>query len=131
MDKHMILDDKTKRKMGVLCFIPIVCFLGCVAYYLSLILPINSGHPAVGSIVSVTSENYDTLLLMFVSSAIITAPVFFYCLVILARFKNLNSAMKLQWIISLSVLAPIASALFWLFLIKDAPKYMAIHPDIT
>ena len=68
---------------------------------------------------------------MLASSSIITAPVFIYCLVIMARMKNLNSAVKLQWIIFLSILAPVASALFWIFMIKDAPKYTAIHPDIT
>jgi len=131
MDKFMVLDDKTKAKMGVLCFIPIVCFLACFAYFLALIMPLTSGHPAPGSVVSITSQHYDILFLMLASSSIITAPVFIYCLVVLARMKHLNSAVKLEWIIFLSVLAPIASALFWVFIIKNAPKYIGIHHDIA
>ncbi len=131
MDKLMVLDAKTKRWMGVICFIPVMCFTLCFSYYLSLILPVTGGNHPPYSLETVTSQNYDTLFLMLAASAIITAPVFIYCLVILARMKHMNSAIKLEWIIFLSVLAPIASALFWLFIIKDAPKYVGIHPDIA
>lgn len=131
MDKFMVFDHKTKTSMGVICFIPIICFTVCFMYYLVLILPLTHGHPQPGSIVTITSQNYDTMLIMLAASAIITTPVFIYCLVVLARLKNLNSATKLEWIIFLSVLAPIASALFWIFLVKDAPKYVSIHPDIA
>lgn len=127
----MVLDAKTKKTMGVICFIPVICFIICFLYYFLLIMPLTVGHPEPGSIVSITSHNYDTLFFMLAASAIITAPVFIYCLVILARMKNMNSAVKLEWIIFLSVLAPIASALFWLFIIRDAPKYVGIHPDIA
>ncbi len=131
MDKLMVLDAKTKRWMGLICFIPVMCFTLSFIYYLSLILPVTgSNHPPY-SLETVTSQNYDTLFLMLAASAIITAPVFIYCLVILARMKHMNSAIKLEWLIFLSVLAPIASAIFWLFIIKDAPKYVGIHPDIA
>jgi len=131
MDKLMVLDAKTKKGMGLICFIPVMCFLICFIYYLVLIMPLTVGHPEPGMIVSITRQNYDTLFLMLATSAIITAPVFIYCLVILARMKHMNSAVKLEWILFLSVLAPIASALFWVFIIKDAPKYVGIHPDIA
>jgi hypothetical protein len=124
MDKFMVLDEKTKAKLGVLCLIPF-------AYFLALVMLLNSGHPVVGSVVTITSRHYDILFLMLASSAIITAPVFIYCLVILARMNNLNSAVKTQWVIFLSVLCPVASALFWIFMIKDAPKYLGVHEDIA
>jgi hypothetical protein len=131
MDKLMVFDDKTKKRMGIICFIPLFCFFICFIYYLALVLPQLTGNQAAGTIVSITSRNYDTLFFMLATSAIITAPIFIYCLVILARLKNLNSAVKLEWIIFLSVLAPIASALFWVFLVKNAPRYIGIHPDIA
>jgi len=127
----MVFDDKTKARMGIICFVPILCFFLCFIYYLMLILPLTSGHQVPGAIISITSRNYDTLLIMLATSAIITAPVFIYCLVILARLKNMNSAQKLEWIIFLSVLAPIASALFWIFHIKNARRMEPIHPDIA
>ncbi len=131
MDKLMVFDEKMKTRMGIICFIPVVCFLLCFLYYLILILPLTQGNPQPSSIVGITRSHYDFLFAILAVSAIITAPVFIYCLVILARLKNLNSATKLEWIIFLSVLAPIASAFFWIFLIKDAPKYIGIHPDIA
>jgi len=127
----MVFDEKTKTRLGVLCFTPVVCFAICFIYYLILILPVALVHHAPASDVGILSRNYDTLFVMLATSAIITAPIFIYCLVILARIKTLNSAVKLEWILFLSVLAPIASAFFWVFLIKDAPKFVRIHHDIT
>ena len=127
----MILDDKAKARMGIICFIPVVCFLLCFLYFIMLVVPLAHGHQQAASIVGITSRNYDTLFLMLATSAVITAAVFIYCLVILARLKTINSAQKLMWFIFLSVLAPIASALFWIFYIKDGQKYTPIHPDIA
>ncbi len=131
MENVMILDDGAKSRIGFICFLPVMCFLVCFFYYLSLIAPLTDGHPIPGAIVEITRANYDTLLLMLATSAIITAPVFIYCLVLLARFKHVNAATKLIWIVFLSVIAPIASMFFWLFMIKDAPRYISIHPDIA
>jgi len=130
MENLMVFDDKMKKRMGVICFIPVFCFLACFIYYFILILPLTAGHPVPASIVGITSRNYDTMFLMLASSAIITAPVFIYCLVIIARLKMMHAATKLQWIIFLSVMAPIASALFWIFVIKDLPKQVGIYPDM-
>ena len=124
----MVFDDKTKRRLGIICFIPVACFLICFLYYLSLVLPLTQGDHAPSSVMGIMSRNYDTLLIMLAASAIITAPIFIYCLVILVRFKHLNSAIKLQWIIFLSVLAPIASAFFWVYLIKGSQRYISLHP---
>ena len=131
MENHMILDEKAKTRIGIICFIPVVCFLVCFIYYLILLLPLTEGHHAPASIVGITSTNYSTLLILLASSAIITAPVFIYCLVLLARIKTLNSEHKLLWFIFLCIMAPIASALFWLFHIKDAATHTPIYPDIA
>jgi len=130
MEKLMILDDKAKMRLGLICFLPVVCFGLCLIYFLMLVLPLTQGHSEPASVVAVTSHNYNTLFIMLASSAIITAPVFIYCLVLLARMKTLNSAQKLMWFIFLCVLAPIASALFWAFHIMDSEKYVPIHGSI-
>ena len=131
MDKHMVLDDKTKNRMGIICFIPVLCFLAAFIYWLAMVLPLTQGHQVPSSIVGLTSRNYDIFFFILAAAAIITAPVFIYCLVLLARMKHLNEAHKLMWIIFLSVMAPIASALFWLFLIREAPERVGIYPDIA
>ena len=131
MEKLMILDERKKIRMGMICFIPVLCFLSCFLYYLMLIMPLTQGHQAPASIVGITSAHYTTLFFMLAASAIITAPVFIYCLVVLARLKTLNSSHKLLWFVFLCVMAPIASALFWTFHIKDGNKYTPIHPDIA
>jgi len=131
MENVMVFDEKAKRRIGLICFIPVACFLACFIYYLMLIVPLASGHHEPSTIVGITRQNYDTLLFMLAASAVITAPVFIYCIVIIARMKSLNAATKLMWIVFLSVLAPIASAFFWIFIIKDAPKYVPTHTSIA
>ena len=131
MENHMILDDKAKARIGIICFIPIACFLGCLIYYVTLLMPLTIGHHAPASIVGITHIHYDTMFFLLAASAIFTAPVFIYCLVLLARLKTMNSEHKLLWFMFLCVMAPIASALFWLFHIKDAQKYTPIHTDIA
>ena len=131
MENVMLFDEKAKRRIGLICFIPVACFLACFIYFLMLIVPLASGHHEPSSVVAITSQNYDTLLFMLAASAIITAPVFIYCIVIIARMKSMNADTKLMWIVFLSVLAPIASAFFWIFIIKDAPKYVPTHTSIA
>ena len=130
MEKIMILDDKAKTRLGLICFLPVVCFGLCLLYFLILILPLTQGHPEPASVVAITSNNYNTLFVMLASSAIITTPVFIYCLVLLTRMKTLNAPQKLGWFIFLCVMAPIASALFWFFHIMDSDKYVPIHGSI-
>jgi hypothetical protein len=131
MDTVMIFDDKAKMRLGLICFTPVLCFFICFVFYLILILPLTQGHHVPASDVGILSQNYDILFIMLAISAIITAPIFIYCLVILTRFKHLNAAVKLQWIIFLSVLAPIASAFFWMIHIKGLPKKVNVYPDIA
>jgi hypothetical protein len=131
MENVMVFDEKTKAKIGVICFIPIACFFICFIYFLLLILPLTHGNPEPSSVVGITARHYMTLFYMLAASAIITTPIFIYCLVLLTRMKHLNSPAKLMWIIFLSTCAPIASALFWLFLIREVPTYVGMHPDIA
>ncbi len=131
MENLMVFDEKAKTRIGIICFIPIAAFFACFVYYLTLLVPLSEGHHQAAAVVGITSQNYDTMLVMLAAAATITAPIFIYCLVLLARFKHMNSADKLVWIVFLSVLAPVASALFWLFIIKRVPKYVPTHPDIA
>lgn len=131
MDSLMVFDDKTKARIGMICFIPIVAFTACLVYYLYLLMPLTQGNYEPGTVVAITSDNYPTLFYMLASAAIITAPIFIYCLVLLAKFKHLNAADKLIWIVFLSTIAPVASVLFWLFLVRRAPKYVQLYPDMA
>lgn len=131
MDNMMLFDDKMKRRMGIICFIPAISFVLDFIYFLVLIWPTTHGNVPPNTTVGITEQNYDTLFALLAISCILSAGSFIYCLVILARLKNMNAAAKIIWIILLSVMAPLASVLFWYFLIKRSPKYVPIHPDIT
>ena len=131
MKNLMILDEKAKNRIGIICFTPVVCFAICLVYYLILLVPLLNGYHQAATVVGITSANYGTMLILLSTSAVITAPVFIYSLVLLARLRTMNSEHKLLWFVFLCIMAPIASALFWLFHIKHASKYTPIYPDIT
>jgi small neutral amino acid transporter SnatA (MarC family) len=125
----MIFDDKMKSRLGIMCLIPAVCFLICLVYYISLLISPREADRIGSVVVNVTDRNYTTLFVMIAIAAISEAPVFIYCLIILAKMKNMNSERKIMWVLFLSLMAPIASAIFWLFLIKNADYRTPVYPD--
>jgi hypothetical protein len=131
MENVMVFDDKQKRRIGLICSIPAIAFFIAFIYYSVIMWPLTQGHHVIYSGEGIISSHYNTLFLFLASAAVITAPVFIYCLVILARLKNLNPPNKMKWIVLLSIMAPVASFLFWFFLIKNEPKYVPIYPSIA
>ena len=33
MDNQMVFDEKTKTRMGIICFIPLIAFFACFVYF--------------------------------------------------------------------------------------------------
>jgi hypothetical protein len=131
MDNLMVFDDNVKRNAGVICSIPAASFILTFIYYLTLVWPLTDGHAVAGAVVGITAQNYDTLFVMLAISSILAAGVLIYCLVLLARLKNMNAASKLIWIILLSTFAPVAAVFFWYFLINREPKYVPMHHSMA
>lgn len=130
MDHLMVFDEKEKRKLGFISFLPAICFFITLVYYVILLLPLSrSGVPNTSA--AVTSHNYGTLLFMLAISAITSASVLIYDLVLLARLKNMNGAEKVIWILILATFVPLCFIAFWYFVINKEPKYVGIHPDIV
>jgi hypothetical protein len=131
MDNLMVLDDKTKTKIGIISFIPATCFFLCLVYYLIILVPAFQPHDTLYLAEEITSRHYDMLFGMLAASAVVSASVLVYFLVLLARMKNLNAGIKLIWVIVLATFVPMAFIFFWLLLIKRGPRYVGIHPDIA
>jgi hypothetical protein len=130
MEHTLIMDERMKVRLGIACFVPVVSFLLCLVYYLYLVIPGPHPELAQTNIVSITSANYSTLFMILAISAIMEAPVFIYCLMLIARMKTMNQANKTIWIIFLSVFSPVASVMFWFMLVKDAPKYVPVYAEV-
>jgi hypothetical protein len=127
--KTMLMDNKTKNNMGLLSFLPISCFIACFVYYLIILMPVLgrnefSDHIALNM---QTVAHYSTMFTMLAISAVVSAFIFIYFLVHIARIKNMNSATKLEWILFMSVLVPVALPLFWYFEIRREPISMEIY----
>jgi hypothetical protein len=131
MENLMVLDDKAKKNIGMICFIPIVMFTLIFIYYLALLIPAMGGNVEPGAAVGITAENYNKLFLMLAVAGTISAGVLIYCIVLLARLKNISAGVKLLWLIILSTFVPVACPFFWYLVIKKEPKYVPIYPDIA
>ena len=131
MDNYLVFDDKAKRRMGIICFLPLLTFLATLGYYIYLLMPLASGHIEPAQVVEVTNMNYSTLLVMFVIMALVSTSVLIYCIVTIARVTNMTSLEKLKWVLILCIFVPITTMLFWIFVIRDEPEYVGRYPDIA
>lgn len=130
--KTLIMDEKTKANMGILSFLPISCFAVCFIYYLVILMPVL-GRNAFSDHLALNMEtirHYSTMFIMLAISGIVGAFVLIYFLIHIARIKNLNSAAKLEWILFMSVLVPVALPLFWYFEIRKEPTVLEIYPSM-
>ncbi len=130
MQNIMLFDEKMKTRTGIICFLPIVSFSICLVYYLTLILVPSSQGVNTHTIITATSQNYGQLFTVLAISGFITAAVLIYCIVILARLKELKPGTKILWIVFLSVTAPLGIAIFWLLIIRYAAKATPVYNDI-
>jgi hypothetical protein len=130
MDHVMVFDEKEKKKIGLIALLPNICFFLTLVYYLILIMPLARGHVLPASIVALTHANYTTLFFMLAISAIVSACVLIYELVLLARVKNMNGAAKGVWVVFMATFVPISLLAFWYFVIRKEPKYVGVHHDI-
>ncbi len=131
MDNLLVFDDNAKRKIGMICFAPIVAFGITLLYYIFLLMPMANGHIQPGQVVDITNRNYDTIFLMLAVSAIIATYVLIYCIVLIAKVRNMTSQNKLMWIVILCIFVPITTILFWALVVKKEPKYVSTYPDIA
>ena len=125
----MIIDEKYKRKMLVVCYMPAVVFLIPLVYYLVLLSPLLHGHPQPESAVGITSSHYDTLFMLLAAASTISAAVLLYCVVHLVKIRTLNTAQKMIWMVLL-LIVPISFIIFWHVQINREPRDMPINPDI-
>jgi len=131
MDNVLVFDDKAKKRIGMICFTPIICFLLTLLYYIFLLLPMADGHTLPGQVVGITNQNYDTILVLLAISAIIATCVLIYCIVLVAKVKNMSSHDKLKWILILCIFVPITTIVFWAVIIRNEPKFVHTYPDIA
>ena len=133
MNDHIIMDDKTKRNMGILSLLPLLSWFIVLVYYLLTLSPVmaQKRREAHEALVTLTSNNYDTLFMLGAISAVISAIVLVYFVIHIARIKAMNGATKIMWILILSAIVPLGFPLFWYLEIRNERKHMPIHPDIA
>ena len=129
MEKVLIVDDRLKKRIGIICFIPAVCFFISLVYYFILLFPLTHGHPQPESEIGITSLHYNTLFLLLAISASVSAAVLLYCIVYMARIKSINTPTKMIWMLLL-LIVPVSFILFWNFIVRREPKEEPVYPNI-
>jgi hypothetical protein len=130
MEKVLIVDDRLKKRIGVICFMPAVCFFISLVYYLVLLFPLTQGHPQPESAVGITSRHYNTLFLLLAISSCVSASVLLYCIVYMVRIKSINTPTKMIWMLLL-LIVPVSFILFWNFIVRREPKEEPVYPNIA
>jgi len=130
MEDTLVMDEKAKRRMGIICFIPLIAFGISFIYYMVLLFPLTQGHPQPKSAVEITVNNYSTMFILLATSSVISLCVLLYCLVHLVRIKTLNTATKMQWVLLLVCAEPFSFIFFWLFQVRKEQKNMPVYPNI-
>lgn len=131
MKTYLIVDEKEKRKMGIICFLPSFLFFICLVYYLILLFPLTQGYHPIYSAERITVLHYNTLFIMLATAACVAASVLIYCIVHLVKIKMLNTQQKMLWLLVLVTFVPVSFILFWFLQVKKEPKYMPVYPDIA
>ena len=126
----MTIDEKFKRRMHAICYLPAVAFLPPLVYFTFLMLPLLHGHPEPKSAVAITSLHYNTMFLLLAVASTISAAVLIYCIVHLVRIRTLNTAQKMIWVLFL-LIVPISFIIFWHVQINHEPRNMPINSNIA
>ena len=126
MDKRVEITDNEKSRMAVICFIPAIGSIICIAYYLFLLLPLIHGHHPPESGSNITASHYGTLFAMLATFAIISGGVLLFCIVHLVRRRDVNTPTKMTWILLLVIFLPVSAILFWYFKIRPEPRFQQV-----
>ena len=131
MENLLILDDKAKTRIGIICLLPTLAFLGCFAYFMVAIGPVLGAEHQPGSQMASVLVNYNTMFVLLAIASIIAAIVLIYALTIIAKIRHINSATKTMWILFMATFAPVSAVFFWYFLIRKEAKYVPVYPNIA
>jgi len=130
MQDIMIMDERAKMRIGIICFLPLIAFSISFIYYMVLLFPLTQGHPQPKSAVGITSHNFGTMFILLAASSTISLLVLLYCLVHLVKIKTLNTAVKMQWVLLLVCAEPFSFIFFWLFQVRKEQQNTPVYPDI-
>lgn len=128
MEQTIIFDEKEKRKLFMICFLPGALFMASLLYYIIAISPIFTGVADPDSLTTYTLRHYNTMIALLGIFAVVTVAVLIYSLTIMARLKYMPQAQKMMWVAILCILAPLSFILFWTFVINQEPDFLPTYP---
>lgn len=133
MENEIIMDARAKTNYGIVALLPNLAWGITLVFYLIRMSPIfpPKAMPDGIALSTVTAQNYDTLLIFGIISAIISAICLIIYIVHIARLKNINSATKAMWVLVLAAIMPLGFLIFWYLHVKNESVHTPIHPDIA
>lgn len=133
MDTVMHMDDKKKRAVGFISFLPLVTFTVFATYFAIICIPLMKAgllndHEMLATVMN---QHYLTLFILLAIAFITGAAVLIYFMVHIARLRDMSAGTKLNWMLFMFLLGGIAFPIFWYKEIRNEPEYLPVYPDIA
>lgn len=133
MERTMHMDDKKKKTLGILSFIPLFTFLIFAGYLLAITYPyipqggiFTNNHDAISSAMA---QHYGTLLVLSGIAFITGVAMLTYYVIHIARLTNMSAGAKIAWMMFMVVFMGVAFPIFWYQEIRNEPEDLPVHPD--
>ena len=129
----LTMDKKRKRVIGFISILPLVAFLITFIYEYSVLgtLFVTGDIQYHQLINTKISEHYNTLVILYGISILLTLAVLLYFIVHLARIKNMTAGMKMLWVVILAAVMPLSFPVFWYLQVKREPKMLETKLNIA
>lgn len=115
------MSDATIKLLGVLSFLPLILFLGWLAYYLGILgdFVVNKDLDEHMAIAGRTAQNYTSLFVTLAIISTMSFGVMIYQIWHLWAKTDLPRGQKAMWIIFMAVFWIFAHPVYWMMHIKN------------
>jgi hypothetical protein len=131
-DHYMIVDEDTKRNLGILSVIPFISWFMLGTYYSILAgqWAKSGAHHPLSHFSTVVYQHFNTVMIMITISVLLTAFALFYFVLHIARIKSMTTFTKMGWIVFLIALGAVGMPMFWYLQIRSERKFTPVWGDI-
>lgn len=126
------MDNKQKKRVGIISFLPFLAWSVCFAYFMIINKQLidTARFQDHDLVVNNVQQHFMGLFIYMLIAVLITAGVIYFYVIHLAKLKNLTAGEKIGWIVFMFVFGALAFPVMWYFEIRKEPKNAETYPDI-
>ena len=126
------MDPARKKRLGIICFIPLAAFAVAIINHLLVFSPIIRHKDMENGIALATdtAQHFTRISIGYGVAVAITVGVLLFLIVRLARLKTLARDYKFFWAVFLTMFAPVSFIAFWYFKIRREPRELEMYASL-